>query len=221
MSTTYGNSTTGTFKHPAEIFNFQKLLSVPNPFNIDLSLYTATAAASASPIKPPSEAHPRSLHNARTLCILETLQQIYALCAVPDAFPARGPVLGHVTGGADKGCFRPEGILSGLCQQPDEPCMQSGRHSRKCPQWRLRQGRRLGRSKDRHQGSSGGSSDGFGSSGSYSGSGDYGGSLSSSAGGGSTPSEPDFTVYPEAPITAPTGLQVMGLDNSPNVPDSA
>ncbi len=47
----------GTFKHPAEIFNFQKLLSVPNPFNIDLSLYTATAAASASPIKsePPSE----------------------------------------------------------------------------------------------------------------------------------------------------------------------
>ena len=57
MSITYGNSTTGTFKHPAEIFNFQKLLSVPNPFNIDLSLYTATAAASASPIKPPSNAH--------------------------------------------------------------------------------------------------------------------------------------------------------------------
>ncbi|CAL8465111.1 g4646 [Coccomyxa elongata] len=57
MSTTYGNSTFGTFKHPAEIFNLEKLLTVPNPFNIDLSLYTATASASASPVaKPPANA---------------------------------------------------------------------------------------------------------------------------------------------------------------------
>ena len=83
MSTTYGNSTSGTFKHPAEIFNFQKLLSVPNPFSIDLSLYTATAAASASPIKPPSKAHPRSLPNALTMCILEMLLQMPALKAMP------------------------------------------------------------------------------------------------------------------------------------------
>ena len=63
---------------------------------------------------------------------------------------------------------------------------------------------------------SGSNSDGGSNSvsGSYSDSGDYGGSLSSSAGGGSTPSEPDFTVYPEAPVTAPTGLQVTGLDNT-------
>ena len=60
-------------------------------------------------------------------------------------------------------------------------------------------------------GSSPGSGGGGGSSsGSYDGSGSAGGSLSSSAGGGSTPSEPDFTVYPEAPVTAPTGLQVTG-----------
>lgn len=28
MSSTYGNSTSGTFKHPAEIFNLEKLLTV-------------------------------------------------------------------------------------------------------------------------------------------------------------------------------------------------
>ena len=49
ISATFGNETQGFFTHPAEIFNFQKLLSVPNPFNIDLSMFTSTAAASASP----------------------------------------------------------------------------------------------------------------------------------------------------------------------------
>ncbi|EIE20435.1 hypothetical protein COCSUDRAFT_57584 [Coccomyxa subellipsoidea C-169] len=58
MSTTYGNSTSGTFKHPAEIFNLAKLMTIPNPFNLDLSLYTATASASASPIAKPPEVAP-------------------------------------------------------------------------------------------------------------------------------------------------------------------
>ena len=49
ISATFGNETQGVFTHPAEIFNFQKLLSVPNPFNTDLSMFTSTAAASASP----------------------------------------------------------------------------------------------------------------------------------------------------------------------------
>ena len=49
ISASFGNETQGVFTHPAEIFNFQKLLSVPNPFNIDLSMFTSTAAASASP----------------------------------------------------------------------------------------------------------------------------------------------------------------------------
>lgn len=31
MSTTYGNSTSGTFKHPAEIFNLAKLMTVRAP----------------------------------------------------------------------------------------------------------------------------------------------------------------------------------------------
>ena len=154
MSTTYGNSTTGTFKHPAEIFNFQKLLSVPNPFNIDLSLYTATAAASASPIKPPSEHHPWSLQQAHTLCILETRQHIYALCAVPlySALPSARYRSWHAPGGPNDNCDRPGEVLSRLCQQLNELCVQSGRRSRKCHQWRLRQGRRPGQSKDRQKG---------------------------------------------------------------------
>ena len=96
MSTTYGNSTTGTFKHPAEIFNFQKLLSVPNPFNIDLSLYTATAAASASPIKPPSKAHPGSLQHAHQFA--KTLQLMPVLGTVLLLAQA---ALGHAMGRKD------------------------------------------------------------------------------------------------------------------------
>ena len=178
MSTTYGNSTTGTFKHPAEIFNFQKLLSVPNPFNIDLSLYTATAAASASPIKPPSEAHdiacfivvhtmlfsrpcerlvgPRQEKSTCTQHYkIKMLLQMPALRAAPDytiSSPAKIALLHMPQLVLTKSCDGQEGVASRLVHQLNRLCVQSGRHSRKCPQWRLHQGRHLGPYKDQPKG---------------------------------------------------------------------
>lgn len=142
-------------------------------------------------------------------------------CQYTVLFHARGPALRHATGGTAKDCGSAHrrnygsalpqaqcALCAGRSPFPQVPSMAPAPGPAPGPV----QGPASGPGAS--PGSSGGSSDGYSSSGSYSDSGDYGGSLSSSAGGGSTASEPDFTVYPEAPVTAPTGLQVTGLGNT-------
>lgn len=80
MSTTYGNSTSGTFKHPAEIFNLEKLLTVCALMSLLGYFVLATALALACYAFICFVSTPSRLWALQSICAAAVAQEIRFRC---------------------------------------------------------------------------------------------------------------------------------------------